>query len=96
MKRIRVSAKIQWLDKMYGERFSVPSDIKYCPIIVFDDHEDQELWSATITFEKQDAEGDIWIKLTYLSDSAPFELLEKGRTFCLLEGNKKVAKGRIN
>lgn len=93
--RCEVKAKIQWMNGAYGDRFHIPSNVKYSPIIIFDDYlNDTELWSAMVTFEKQDKEG-VFIKLTYLSDSAPFERLCIGRTFSLFEGNKKVANGRI-
>lgn len=94
--RITVNAKLQWINELYGRRFPIHSERKYCPIIVFKDQpNDDASWSAVILFEKQDKRGDILVKLTYLSEDAPFEYLYLGHEFSLFEGNKKVADGVI-
>lgn len=91
-----VDAKIQWVNSEYGQRFAVPSEAKYCPIIIFDNQpNDGFAWGAVILFKKRDSDGSCLTELTYLSESAPFERLTPGNTFTLFEGNKKVAHGIV-
>lgn len=47
-----VFATIKWIDPLRGQRFVVPSDAKYGPIIRFSDQKlsDEGSWSAIIVF----------------------------------------------
>lgn len=91
-----VTARLWWVDELYGLKFSIVPDWRYCPIIKFENQPaSPDLWSAIIYFERREHDGSLFIRLTYFSDSAPFEQLYSGHRFVLFEGNRKVAYGII-
>ena len=64
-------------------------DNRYCPIIVFPNKiAKDESWSADIYVKSQIGKYESIVKISYLSEDAPFELLR--------EGNRLVATGIIN
>ena len=69
---------------------------RYCPLIAFTNIAPiEESWSADIFVKSQISQYESIAKLSYLSDAAPFEQLQKGACFELYEGNKLVATGEI-
>jgi len=94
----KVYAKINWLPAEEGGRkLPMAVNIKYCPLIVFPDSlmRDGENWSAEIYVLSQVDKYKSIASLSYLVDSAPFELLQEGREFDLFEGDRLVASGTI-
>lgn len=96
-----VLATVRWTDQLYKQRFnhrlSIPSDAKYCPIILFLGQKlsDDELWNAVIIFKKKNLDGSYLVELSYLSEIAPAEHLASGNKFELFDGPNKVAQGVI-
>lgn len=92
-----VLATIKWIDPLRGQRFVVPSNAKYGPIVRFSDQKlsDEGSWSAIIVFKKRNPDGSVLAELSYLSEFAPIYHLASGNTFELFEGPHKVAQGVI-
>ncbi len=92
-----VLATIKFIDPLRGQKFIVPSNAKYGPIIRFSDQKlsDEGSWSAILVFKKRNPDGSILAELSYLSELAPVEHLASGNTFELFEGPHKVAQGVI-
>ena len=98
-----MNAKIQWLtEEEGGRRAPVPvvsnekNNSKYCPIIVFPNViYKNESWSADINIRSQVDKYESIAEISYLSEDAPFELLQEGANFELYEGNRLVATGTV-
>jgi len=93
-----VRAKLKWLSAEEGGRkLPMAINTKYCPRIVFPDSPTRngEEWSAEIYILSQVDKLISIANLSYLVDSAPFELLQEGREFNLVEGGRLVATGTI-
>ena len=91
-----VKAQIKWTPVEIGGRTTIlPVGMRYCPIIVFDSEQTGEtLWSAEIyntSIQDRTSTADI----SYLSNKAPFHLLQSGGKFQLYEGQRIVAEGAI-
>ena len=95
MKKI-VKATIHWISPEDGGRqIILPIGMRYCPIIVFEGNQTLDsLWSAEIyntSINGRVSTADI----SYLSDEAPFNLLQVGSKFRLYEEQQVVAEGEI-
>ncbi|MDE6013638.1 MAG: hypothetical protein K2G50_01690 [Anaeroplasmataceae bacterium] len=92
-----VEARLFWISKEDGGRESIVigDNLKYCPIISFDDCPLEKKYSSKITKSILKGELITDVELTYLVDSAPFENLQSNKKFKLYEGNMLVAKGVI-
>lgn len=96
-----VLATVKWTDQLYGQRFdqrfSVPSNAKYCPLILFSDQKlsDDALWNAIIVFKEKNSDGSYLVELSYLSELAPVEHFVSGNEFALFDGPNKVAQGAV-
>ena len=91
-----VKAQINWTPVEIGGRKNImPIGMRYCPIIVFDSEQSGDtLWSAVVlntSIQDRTSTADI----SYLSDKAPFHLLQSGSKFQLYEGPRMVAEGAI-
>ena len=98
-----MNAKIKWLSAEEGGR-KIPVPVvsaeqdnnRYCPLIIFPNAiMSSEGWSADIYVQSQINKYESMIKISYLSENAPFELLQEEATFELFEGNRLVATGII-
>lgn len=98
-----MSAKIKWIPENNGGRMTyVPivsderADNRYCPIIVFPNSiRVGESWSAIIYVKLYVDKNESIVKMSYLSENAPFELFQIGCVFELYEGCRLVATGII-
>lgn len=92
-----VFATIKFIDPLRGQKFIVPSNAKYGPIIRFPDQKlsDEGSWSAILVFKKRNPDGSILAELSYLSEFAPIYHLTSGNKFTLFEGPHEVAHGVI-
>ena len=92
-----VFATIKFIDPLRGQKFIVPSNAKYGPIIRFSDQKlsDEGSWSAILVFKKRNPDGSILAELSYLSELAPIYHLTSGNKFTLFEGAHEVAHGVI-
>ena len=91
-----VKAQIKWTPVEIGGRKKImPVGMKYCPIIIFDSEQSGDThWCAEIyntSIKDRTSTADI----SYLSDNAPFHLLQPGSKFQLYEGPRMVAEGAI-
>ena len=97
-------AKIKWLaEDEGGRRNPIPivlidrDDNRYCPIIKLPNvNTNGHSWSAEVYVKSQIDRDESWIKITYLSENAPFELLQVGADIELYEGCRLVARGTIH
>ncbi len=97
MMRKTVLARLYWISKAAGGRNTIVlgENLLYCPIIRFTDETSKITWSSKITKSIYVDELTTDIDLSYLVDSAPFELLQANKSFSLYEGSMLVAKGII-
>lgn len=95
--KVWVSAKIEWLSVENGGRKTpMAVNIRYCPIIRFLGSEQcNGSWSADIFVQSNENHNTSNAKLSFLSEDAPFELLQEGAAFELFEGIREVATGTI-
>jgi hypothetical protein len=87
MKKI-VEAKIQWITAEEGGRQSPPLGPKYTTVARFEDEGD--VW-----LELPDATLSHRVRVSFLAEQGPANLLVIGSVFELMEGNKSVARGVI-
>ncbi|MDR0861954.1 MAG: hypothetical protein LBN30_04155 [Oscillospiraceae bacterium] len=93
-----VKARIRWLTKEEGGRqHQILPGTRYGPLIFFKDYvyPRGETWSSDIYTEKIDENNESVIRLSFLVEWAPFELMTVGREFGLYEGAQLVAEGVI-
>ena len=92
-----VNANLDWITPECGGRKNpVKNQVKYCPIIVFKNKLiENSNWSAEIYCEVKIEKYRSKIRLSFLSDDAPFEFLHTGTEFDLFEGSMHVARGII-
>jgi len=92
-----MEARIKWLSTEEGGRKApMAVGIKYCPIIEFPNTPSVcGSWSAEINILSQLSKLESHANVSYLSEKAPFELLQKGADFELYEGKRLVAKGIV-
>ena len=80
-------AEIEWIPFEKGGRRKAPAEgVRYCPII---DLGTSENWS--IDFVCPDFSKTNMIKFSFLSESAPDNLIESSQKYMLKEGARKVA-----
>jgi len=91
-----VKAKINWMPVEIGGRKKImPIGMKYCPIIIFESEKsDDSHWCAEI-YNTSIKDRTSTAEVSYLSDNAPFHLLQSGSKFQLYEGPRMVAEGAI-
>jgi hypothetical protein len=98
MKNI-VEAKIQWITAEEGGRQSPPLGPKYTTVARFEDERDawlKEAWSLVVEFiELPDATLSHRVRVRFLAEQGPANLLVIGSAFELMEGNKSVARGVV-
>ena len=100
-----MNTKIKWLSPDEGGRKTLipitsngKNDNRYCPIIMIqnvDNTKNTVNWSADIYIQSYTDKYESNAKVSYLSENAPFELLQVGRNFNLYEGNRLVATGQF-
>ena len=93
-----VRVQIKWMKyDQGGRKMPPPSGTRYCPIVIFNSYQDPEgiAWSADFICSETDADFLMTVEFSFVSDLAPYDLLIKGNTFELFEGNKKVADGAV-
>lgn len=94
-----VIAELQWFDAKHGGRPAPPPGPKYSTVARFDAQGEEWLkdaWSLVIQFiEQPDASRSHRVKVTFLSEKAPEQLLANGSAFDLMEGRRAVARGTI-
>ncbi len=71
----------------------MPTNTRYCPIIVFPGEKMDGCWSAEILTSSVNDNNGSTIDISFLFPDAPFDLLKPGAEFELYEGNKLVAHG---
>jgi len=95
----KVDANLQWIEPENGGRQVPPSGPKYSTVARFENQKEQwlkEAWSLVIEFTEQpDATLSHRVKVSFLADDAPTEMLDKGSVFELMEGPRAVAKGTV-
>lgn len=80
-------AEIEWIPFEKGGRRKTPAEgVRYCPII---DLGTSENWS--IDFVCPDFSKTNMIKFSFLSESAPDNLIESSQKYMLKEGTREVA-----
>ena len=91
-----MKAQINWISAEDGGRKNIlPVGMRYCPIIVFNSMQsDDTLWSAEVYNTAIDGRTSI-ADVSYLSDDAPYYLLQPGNIFSLYEGQSIIAEGKI-
>lgn len=76
-----------------------PPGPKYSTVARFEHQKEQwlkEAWSLVIEFiEQPDQSLSHRVKVSFLADEAPAEMLAKGSVFELMEGPHAVAKGTV-
>ncbi len=94
--KIWMKANVYWIPyEQGGRKKHLPSNTRYCPIIVFPEIEMDSTWSADILTNSINDENESLIDISFLAPEAPFELLKPGAKFELYEGSKLVAKGMM-
>ena len=96
--RKSVRARIRWIIPENGGRNRpVPSGVRYCPIVRFLHWptDDSVTWSADFIATELDANLEMIVVFSFLSDEAPFDCLSGANQFELFEGSKKVAMGVV-
>lgn len=89
-------AVIQWISPEQGGRRAVPVGRRYSTVARFKGVQDllDEFWSVVVELEESPSSPMIQtVRLTFLSDDAPTDLLAKYTNFELLEGSRVVARG---
>ena len=94
--KMTVKARINWTPvEDGGRKHMLPVGVRYNPLITFEGEQvSEKLWSAEVfntVINGRTTEADV----SYLSDDAPFNLLQAGKKFLLYEGQQVVAKGVV-
>jgi len=92
-------ARINWLSANEGGRRTLPAGTRYTTIVSFAPHNLNPVsaeWSLVIEAnEPLNRAQSVVVKVWFLADEGPLELLQPGRRFSLFEGPKLVAHGEI-
>lgn len=89
-----MEAHVVWVPfEKGGRQKHLPSNTRYCPIIVFPEAKTDDAWSAEILTNSINDNNESIIDISFLFSDAPFELLKPGAKFELYEGKKMVASG---
>lgn len=85
-------AKITWVDVGDGGRIPPPIGTRYTPLIEIQGMDG--IWSSDFICTKL-KEQEMLVEIRFLSDVAPFKLLQKDMLFKLYEGSRLVATGIV-
>ena len=94
-----VEAKLEWIRPEEGGRPIPPPGPKYSTVARFESQKElwnKEAWSLVIEFTEQpDSSLSHRVRVKFLADEAPTELLATGSVFELMEGAHAVARGKV-
>jgi hypothetical protein len=94
-----VEAELQWRSKAEGGRSSVPSGPKYTTVARFASQGEnwtRDAWSLVVEFlMPPDSQLRHRVRVHFLVEGAPKELLSAGSEFKFMEGARPVAHGRV-
>lgn len=83
-------ASLEWVPENLGGRKMIPSfGTRYNPLIRIDGAKSALDWSIDFICPQEKEQVDI--QFSFVSEQAPMDMLKKGGSYGIYEGNKKVA-----
>ena len=92
-------ARLRWLKPEEGGRQHPPPGPKYITVARFESQRESwsdEAWSLVVEFlEQPDASLCHRVRVSFLAEDGPEDLLMPGSAFDLMEGSRRVAEGVV-